>query len=148
MFHGERQRSQRCRWTAARYESVHEGLEGGSVFEINGDDAAAAAQAVGRLDALDYGVGSAAGGKDARLGGLVAGFQLPPGMVEDADEEALGIAHLNSPAAQRDGEVRAKLSEAGLVVSGADDEKVSVGAIAQGIGAGTVTRKAGIRFGG
>ena len=57
-------------------------------------------------------------------------------MVEEADEKALRVPYLNLPAAQRDGEMRAKLFEAGLVVSGADDEEIGVGAIMQGVGAG------------
>ena len=42
-------------------ECVHERLEGGRVFEMDGDDAAAAGDVVRRLDALDDGIGRATG---------------------------------------------------------------------------------------
>ncbi len=77
---------------------VHEGLEDGCILEMNGDDAAAADHVVGRLDALDHGVGSSAGDEGARLAVLI-GLKFPPGMVEEADEKALRVPHLNLSAA-------------------------------------------------
>ena len=50
-----------------RHEGVHEGLEDGGILEMNGDDAAAADQVEGRLDALDHGVGSSACDEGAGL---------------------------------------------------------------------------------
>ena len=124
------------------HEFVHEGREGSAILEMNGDDRAAAGDVIRGLNALDDGVGSASGGQRTGFGVLVR-IELPPGVVQQVDEETARIPHLNLPAVERDGKMRAERVEGGLIVARADDEEVSVGAVMQGIGAGHSDAQAG-----
>src|SRR5580700_4135316 len=98
------------------HKFVHEGLEGGVVLEMNGDNATAAGQVIWGLNALDDGVGSASRSQRAGLGVLIV-FELPPGVVQQFDEETLRVPNLDLPAAERNGKMRAERVECGLIVA-------------------------------
>src|ERR1700721_4135764 len=114
---------------------------------MNGDDAAAAGDIIGRFDAFDDGVGRAAGGEVTGFN-LVGRVEFRPRFMEERDKESPNVVDwvrdrigdlgrdVNLLSIERGWKMISQVRECGLIVCRADDQEVCRGAVLQSIGSG------------